>query len=200
MLRFALKHSWVADKVCKIVEALTDIVPLASHNGNPYNAKVTFNRNKFMKTYTYIYEPVKLADLTRKSLHQVRQVQIWVYKACIYIMDVRKLKLTFCRFPFPFRGLFDHVVCSTQLSCYKPWKVFFQLINRSHPCEIRHFCLYLCLTPCKYLPLCCRHVVTGTFGMLLPSFSGSFTSWSCHHCIAHLIDAVVSCTTTCIPR
>ena len=73
-------------------------------------------------------------------------------------------------------------------------------VNRSHPCEIRHSCLYLCLTPCRYLPLCCRHVVTGTFGMLLPSFSGSFTSWSCHHCIAHLDDAVVSCTSTCKPR
>ena len=70
-------------------------------------------------------------------------------------------------------------------------------VNRSHPCEIRHSCLYLCLTPCRYLPLCCRHVVTGTFGMLLPSFSGSFTSWSCHHCIAHLNVAVFSCTTTC---
>ena len=47
-------------------------------------------------------------------------------------------------------------------------------VNRSHPCKIRHSCLYLCLTPCRYLPLCCRHVVIGTFGMLLPSFSGSF--------------------------
>ena len=110
------------------------------------------------------------------------------------------LKLAFSRFPFPYRNSFDHVVCCAQHSCYNHGKWLLQLINRNHPCEIRQYRLSLCLTPCWCLPLCCRHVVTGTFGILLPYFCGSFTSWSYHHCIAHLIDAVVSCTTTCIPR
>ena len=50
--------------------------------------------------HIHIYEPVKLADLTRKSLHQVRQVQIWVYKACIYIMEYVNLNLLSADFLF----------------------------------------------------------------------------------------------------
>ena len=93
----------------------------------------------------------------------------------VYITwGVLKLKLAIGRFPFPYWSSFDNVMCCVQHSCFSQGKWLFLLLNRNHPCEIRHFCLYLWLTSCWYLPLCCLHVVTGTFGMLLPSFYGSF--------------------------
>ena len=84
---------------------------------------------------------------------------------------VLKLKLASGRFPFPYRNPFYHVMCSAQHSCYSHGMWIFQLIHRSHPCEIRQYSLSLCLYPLlvssSLLPTRCYWYFWHAFAILL---------------------------------